>query len=456
MVRYVLSALCLFSSVTTAAQDAAEPTRYDRALAAGYKALMLCGAIGNSDPAGSRRSVASVEQYELTGIQSPLDSIVPMLTARVESGQDGFLDYVAVEWADDMPPRIAAFRNPGGCSILPIGSETPTAEASTMKRIDDFGRSGGDMREALRPPHPAASSIAEAALGDSYGDGTRTTAVLIQHNAREIAHSYAPGFDGDLPQRTWSVAKSIAATLVGAAVHNDAVDVSDSADLGLAKDDPRRAITIDHLLRMTSGRISDTAGNRTDPVYWGGAAISERAPHWPLLYAPGSTYRYANNDTLMAIRAIEPYLAENSPAQFFATIGMRGTVAETDWQGGYVLSSQVWSTARDFARLGQLYLDDGVTRDGVRVLPEDWIEYVSAPTGPQPEGRAFGYGAGFWLMNDSEGVPSDTFAGFGNRGQYLVIVPSLDLVIVRRGEDPVGSRFDIAGFTRDVIAALQE
>ncbi|MGB3739944.1 MAG: serine hydrolase, partial [Pontixanthobacter sp.] len=298
------------------------------------------------------------------------------------------------------------------------------------------------------------SAIAEAALGDAYGAGTRTTAVLIQHDARPIAQAYAPGFDGDLPQRTWSVAKSIAATLVGAAQLEGAANVTQSAGLGIDEIDPRGAITIDHLLRMASGRTSDTAGNRTDPIYWGGAAISERAADWPLIHAPGSTYRYANNDTLMAVRAIAPHLATVSPADFFAKVGMNATVAETDWRGDYVLSSQVWSTARDLARLGQLYLDNGTTRDGVRVFADDWRAYVASPAGPQPDGP-FGYGAGFWLMNDSEGVPPDSFAGFGNRGQYLVIVPSRDLVIVRRGEDPVGNRFDIAAFTRDIIAALQ-
>ena len=82
------------------------------------------------------------------------------------------------------------------------------------------------------------------------------------------------------------------------------------------------------------------------------------------------------------------------------------------------------------------------------------MHYVSTPSGPQPDGP-FGYGAGFWLLNKSEGVPPDTFAAFGNRGQYVVIVPSRDVVIVRRGEDPVGTRFDIAAFTRDVLAAME-
>ena len=103
-----------------------------------------------------------------------------------------------------------------------------------------------------------------------------------------------------------------------------------------------------------------------------------------------------------------------------------------------------------------MYLNDGVLPSGERILPEGWTRYVSTAAGPQPEGRAFGYGAGFWLMNRSPGIPADTFAAMGNRGQYVVIVPSRDVVIVRRGEDPVGSRFDIAAFTRDVLAALTD
>ena len=95
-----------------------------------------------------------------------------------------------------------------------------------------------------------------------------------------------------------------------------------------------------------------------------------------------------------------------------------------------------------------------VLRNGTRILPEGWPEYISSPSGPQPDGE-FGYGAGCWLLNKSGGVPTDTFAAMGNRGQYVVIVPSRDVVIVRRGEDPVGARFDIAAFTRDALAALE-
>ena len=170
---------------------------------------------------------------------------------------------------------------------------------------------------------------------------------------------------------------------------------------------------------------------------------------------PGRTYRYANNDTLAAIQAITPSFQASPPADLFGKIGMTHTVAEIDWRGQYILSSQAWTTARDLAKFGQLYLDDGVLPSGERILPEGWADYVSSPNGPQPDGP-LGYGAGFWLFNKSEGIPPDTFAAMGNRGQYVVIVPSRDIVIVRRGEDPVGSRFDIAAFTRDVLVALAD
>lgn len=433
-----------------------EPSRYDLALAAGYKALMLCSAIGNSAPDGSRRDAQSIAELELTGIYPTLDPIARDLPHRLITGTDGLLDRVTVDWAADMPPRVAEFRGPRGCAALPIGSAVPSGEVESATQPDQRS-----IDDAIGPAAPQTqgrfAELAALALGDTYGEGTRGTGALIMQSGRILGEAYAPGFDGHLPQRTWSVAKSIAATLVGAAVHRGDVDVLASAPIGAwsAEGDPRQAITVDNLLRMASGRYSDTRGNRTDPVYWGGASVDERAATWPLIYWPGSVFRYANNDTLMAVKAIAPTFSDHPPAELFARLGMVNTVAETDWQGNYILSSQVWSTTRDLARLGQLYLQDGVW-NGTRILPGDWLSYVTAPSGPQPDDYPFGYGAGFWLMHDSEGVPPDTFAAMGNRGQYVVIVPSRDVVLVRRGEDPAGNRFDIAAFTRDVLAQLPQ
>lgn len=460
MIRIILAATTLLLAATPTfaqSQQVALTARYDRALAAGYKALMLCSAIANAEASGTTRTPENVAQWELTGIQQPLDGIVAGLPFEIVRRPTGQIAHVAVVWADDMPPRIAAYSGKErGCSALPIGAP---------EDADDPAQAVSVVPPSPRV-HPVPMPIAgeagnriqdvgiRALEGSSYGAGARTTAFSVRAGGVTVLEGFAPGFGAGTPQRTWSVAKSIAATLVGVAVHRGEADVYASAGMGASDADPRRAITIDHLLRMASGRYSDTPGNRTDPLYWGGATVEEVALDWPLVAAPGNSYRYANNDTLAAIAAIKSTFAAHPPAEFFDNLGMGHTVAETDWQGNYILSSQVWTTANDLAALGQLYLNDGKLPSGERILPEGWVRYVSTPSGPQPPTGTFGYGAGFWLLNKEEGVPSDTFAAIGNRGQYVVIVPSRQVVIVRRGEDPAGSGFDIAAFTRDVLAAL--
>jgi len=463
MIRTAFAAsTLLLAAVPASAQSQQEAldARYNRALAAGYKALMLCGAIANAERNGATRTPESVEQWELTGIQAPHDAIIGTLPYEIVRRPSGQIAHVAVRWADDMPARIAANFGPEtGCSVLPIGAPEDSSNPQQPVPISEpamrIGEEGG-LPEGQAGKN-LVSAVQGALGGGSYGKGQRTTAVMIRQRGMIVAEGYAEGFSASTPQRTWSVAKSIAATLIGAAVHSGETNVADPIALNYwaagGETDPRNAITIDHALRMASGRYSDTSGNRTDPLYFGGSTIDETAVNWPALHAPGTVFRYANNDTLLALKGIAQWLSFYPPHLFFAKLGMAQTVAETDIRGDHVMSSQVWSTASDLADFGQLYLSDGVLPSGERVLPEGWAKYVSTPSGPQPDG-AFGYGAGFWLMNRTEGVPADTFAAFGNRGQYVVIVPSRGVVIVRRGEDPAGSGFDIAAFTRDVLAAL--
>ncbi|WP_284125867.1 serine hydrolase domain-containing protein [Parerythrobacter aestuarii] len=447
-----VAALAFASPAAAQSQQEQLDARYDRALAAGYKALFLCSAIANAEANGVTRSVESVERWELTGIQAPLDTIVPTLEYRVMRAQngEGVLSYVEVDWADNMQPRLAWHKEEGGCSLGPIGMAVPPEREKLPRSYPD-----AIVNDHDRIITGKRAEVFDAAFDGSYGKGSRTTAVIVSGQSGDGMWRYAGDFGPATPQRTWSVAKSIAATLVGVAVQRGDADVTMAADLEVGPTDPRTDITIDHMLRMASGRYSDTPGNRTDALYFGGSTVAETAAHWPIVHAPATVYRYANNDTLMAVRSIDHVFASYAPADFFRQVRMGNTVAEMDWRGDYVLSSQVWSTAPDLMRFGQLYLNDGKLPDGTRILPEGWVKYVSTPSGPQPNGP-LGYGAGFWLFNKSEGVPPDTFAAMGNRGQYVVIVPSRNVVIVRRGEDPVGSRFDIVSFTRDVLAALED
>ncbi|MEO1405511.1 MAG: serine hydrolase, partial [Pseudomonadota bacterium] len=297
----------------------------------------------------------------------------------------------------------------------------------------------------------------------TYGEGTRTSAVLVLAHGEVLAERYARGVDATTPQRTWSVAKSISATIIGAANYAGLFDYRGRTALAAweSAGDPRQQITTENLLHMASGLDSGARGNRTDRIYFGGGRVVDRAVTNSLEAAPGFRWKYANNDTLLAMRALRERLNDDAlyhrlPYEnLLWKIGAFRTTLETDWNGDFISSSQVWTTARDLARIGQLYLQDGVW-GGERLLPEGWRSYVSTPAAVQPDrSDDLGYGAQFWLVNKSEGIPSDTFAALGNRGQYVVIVPSRDVVIVRRGYDVSGgARFDFISFTRDVLAAL--
>jgi CubicO group peptidase (beta-lactamase class C family) len=440
----LILAATLVATPVLAQQNPPEPTPAVRAMAAGYKALMVCGAVSNAREAGAERSLDSIRDNELTGIYGELDPLVRDLPVEVGP------DRVSVPWDADMPDRLAVHTPGRGCAVAPVGAETLPPREPIIRSAETAWPTATPRGDGA-----ALEAALSGAMGRAYGARANTTALVVIQDGRLVAERYAGGFGPDTPQRTWSVAKSLAGTLIGWAAHRTGsveVDAPATIPEWSAPGDPRAQITLDDLMRMASGLTSDTAGNRTDALYFGGVTIAEQATAWPLIAPPGSRYRYANNDTLLAVHSLSGFFAENPPAAFFDRLGMVDTTAETDWQGGYMLSSQVWSTARDLARFGQLYVQDGVW-EGERLLPETWRAYVSAPSGPQPNG-ALGYGATFWLMNRSDGIPTDTIAAQGNRGQYVVIVPSRRIVIVRRGEDP-GGGFDIVAFTKDVLAALE-
>jgi CubicO group peptidase (beta-lactamase class C family) len=133
-------------------------------------------------------------------------------------------------------------------------------------------------------------------------------------------------------------------------------------------------------------------------------------------------------------------------------IGMTRTTTASDWNGDFLMSGQTYSTARDFARFGLLYLAHGVWK-GERILPEGWVKYVATPSTTQPPGNGPRYGAQFWLYGGREGLPADTYSPNGGLGQYAMIIPSHNMVVVRRGIDE-SAGFKIEKFTADVIATL--
>jgi CubicO group peptidase (beta-lactamase class C family) len=194
-------------------------------------------------------------------------------------------------------------------------------------------------------------------------------------------------------------------------------------------------------------------------AYWAGTSSVEGARHKALVRQPGTYWDYENYDTLLGVYAMK--LALGDPQTYlewprkalFDRIGMRNTLPGVDRFGDFILSSQVYTNARDLARFGLLYLQNGMWKDE-RLLSEDWIRFVRTPAPATAQTGNF-YGGQFWLVPDNRtDVPKDAYSTAGNRGQYAVIVPSHDLVIVRRGLDYGRQGFNQWDLTREVLKAV--
>lgn len=468
----IVGAAALIGAAASIAGFAKTPDETEatlRAYAAGYKAAFICSATFNAG-----KTLAQISEDELSGIYPHVADIVPTLSADI----DRETKRVSVSYQAGFPPRIAQWRDHLGCVQLPVGATADIADmlpSLDLPPVNARADNGAPWMKRATVNAPSTNKALESVVLDAfkkgpYGAAANTSAVLIATPDEILLERYKKGFMPTTSQRTWSVAKSIAASVIGVAVEKGMLDLGAQANIPewTIAHDPRRGISLENLLHMASGLDSNKTGSRTDRLYMGGGLVTDTATENALEAAPGKRWKYANNDTLLAVRSLSGIYGD--PAAFLSfpftellyKIGMTHTKLETDWQGNFIMSSQVWTTARDMARLGLLYLQDGVW-NGERLLPEGWGAYVSTPAPSQPtirslEGAAYpGYGAQWWLYGEQfPTIPSDTYAARGNRGQFLVIIPSRNLLIIRRGYDPAGLEgFKLHSFIADVVMALE-
>ncbi len=439
-------------------------------IAYGQQAVFMCNGLfaGN-------RTLENVFAQELAFLPHPVGT---------PAGGDYVVDEarkaVAVGSAGGTPIMRAAFREGVGCVIL--------APDQTFEDIDslpslDLPYPPGDpatiawpdgdlvMSSALPASvDPAALQAASDWAFDRESPEQVTLSLLVVHQGQIIHERYAPGMDMTTRTRTWSATKSIAGTLVGMLVDQGKLQLDEP--LGFEwlpralspETDPRSAITLRNLLNMSSGL--DTIDNGgleyatgSGLSYWAGASSVQGALRQALIREPGTNWDYENYDTLLAVLKMKQALGDDQTYREFPRralldkIGMRNTLVSTDRFGDFILSSQVYTNARDLARFGMLYLQNGMW-NGERLLSQDWIDFVRTPT-PATVGRGGQYGAQWWLVpEDRNDVPKDAYAASGNRGQYSIVVPSHDLVIVRRGLDYGRQGFDRWALAREVIKAI--
>jgi CubicO group peptidase (beta-lactamase class C family) len=339
-----------------------------------------------------------------------------------------------------------------GCVTLPRGSDdvffTPVDVRSSLPDAQTLDWPMGDRRSPLQPEVDRAKVEAAVAAAFDPPQGL-TAAFVVVHKGRLIAERYQEGLDPATPLPAWSMGKSITATLMGLLIRDGVYDLWQPAPVTewQRADDVRRDIRIADLLRMSSGLRFvapqdpdyDPARGYPDHLYTYTGAIDSfrwaitRPPQW----LPNTIGRYRNSDPLtinyLVKRAVtaraEEYLGWPQ-RRLFDRLGIRHMVLETDPYGNFLLQGYVLGPARDWARLGLLYLQDGVW-NGERLLPEGFVDFVRTPA---PAWEAPVYGGFFWLNRRGWWpVPEDAFFMAGSGGQYTLIIPTHDLVVVRMG-----------------------
>jgi CubicO group peptidase (beta-lactamase class C family) len=436
----------------------------------GQQAILMCNGLFTSE-----RTLEQVFAQELAYLPQPVG------TPR---GGDYVVDWdrraVAIGAPGGTPIMRAAFREGIGCVIM--APDQTFEDIETLPELDVPPPPGdpakiawpdGDMIEerALAPGIDAAALQGASDWAfDRESPEQVTLSLMVVHDGQIVHERYAPGVDMTTRTRTWSTAKSIASTLIGMLVDQGNLALDEPLDIDwlprarAPETDPRRSITLRHVLNMSSGLETVDNGGLEYAIgsglaYWAGASSIVGARSRALFREPGTYWDYENYDTLLGVYALKLALADEQTYREFPRralldrIGMRNTLVSVDRFGDFILSSQVYTNARDLARFGLLYLNGGVW-NGERLISEEWIDFVRTPAPATAEtGRQ--YGGQWWLVPDGrDDVPRDAYSTAGNRGQYVVVVPSHDLVIVRRGLDYGRQGFNRWDLTREVLGAF--
>jgi CubicO group peptidase (beta-lactamase class C family) len=405
------------------------------------------------------------------------DAILPdpgqaKLARRLRYAIDPKNQQVTVTWAGQFE-SLAVYRDDLGCVIAHNG-EPNTVPREALRDSVDVAAAYSSVRPL--PSAPPSRAI-EAALDHAFAEPERppyrhVKAIVVLHNGEVIGERYASGYSAETPLMGYSVSKSVINALMGILVRQGKLSMAQAAPIAAwsSPTDPRHAITIDELLRMTSGLAIVESDSGLDPVSRmlflerDMASFAERSK---LEAAPGSRWKYTSGNTLILSRIIRDSVGGNAAdvtqfaqRELFGPLGMSSARMDFDATGTPVGSMYVYATARDWARFGALYGNDGMAA-GRHILPLGWVDNSAAPT------LNTDYGAGFWTNRGGHGdaadrieggMTSDSFYASGNFGQRILIVPSESLVIVRLGQSH-GPGQDMRGLVRlaaDVSAILRK
>lgn len=301
--------------------------------------------------------------------------------------------------------------------------------------------------------------VEQAFASDAFGE---THALVLVQGGRLIFERYGEGFGPDSTYPSWSKAKSITQALVGLLAGDGRLDIHAPATVPewQAPDDPRGAITLDQLLRMSSGLrfVEDYVPDHPSDVIAmlfgeGKDDVAHFAASLPLEHPPGSFWSYASGTTNIVARIAGEAAGDLKAymwSRLFEPLGMRTPIPKFDAAGTFIGSSYCFASARDFARFGLLYLRDGIW-EGRRLLPAGWVDYARTPTPQQPGVTEGPYGAHWWLGIAGEG----SFSANGYDGQYTVLAPDLDMILVRHGATPLDKKDALKAWVGQVVDSFR-
>ena len=308
----------------------------------------------------------------------------------------------------------------------------------------------------------------DALIGEGFTEPAsdlvgETHALVIVQGGRIIFERYGAKSGPDATQPSWSMAKSLTHALVGILVGEGKLHIHQPADVPewRGAGDPRAAITLDMLLRMSSGLtfVEDyVPGHPSDVIAMlygvGKGDVAHYAADLALAHPAGSFWNYASGTTniiaRLAAQAQGGDFVTFMRERLFGPLGMTSATPKFDAAGTFIGSSYCFCTSRDFARFGLLYLRDGVW-EGQRLLPPGWVDYGRTPTFQQAGVTDGPYGAQWWLDIGGPG----SFSANGYDGQFIVVVPDLDLVVVRNGATPLDKKDELRAWMDNLVATFR-
>ncbi|MEP6734915.1 MAG: serine hydrolase [Chryseolinea sp.] len=421
------------------------------------KTMCSCVFIGGRTP----ESVKAMELQVFPGLSSA-DFVLNRRDSTVEA---------RIAWKTTK----SIFREGLGCTLLSEASEAGIRgqRLSFAKRQDHDAMDwpDGDHTSPSIVNNGVNMSMINEAIAGAFTDidaskPKNTLAVVVLHNGQIIGERYADGFYRNSRFAGWSMAKSITSALIGILVKERKLSVEENAPVAAWRSDERNDITINNLLQANSGLAWSESYFVPTSTFHNMFILSDDkggyASDQKLKYAPGKNWLYSSGSTNILSKIIHETVGDSTYYRFpyeqlFYKIGMNHTLLEVDASGTFVGSSYCFASARDWARFGLLYLHDGVW-NGERILPEGWVKYTTMPS---PAAKIGQYGAQWWLNvgepDDSSNrkyptLPTDAYWADGFEQQWVMVIPSSKLVIVRLGVSHHGS--DFVDMTEMIIRAV--